>query len=175
MSSDAHIHVVLDYFDGCNTGELEHLLRTLDTDVVHYFLPAVHPPIRGAEHLARYWRKFKQVYDPRWKIDHVIGTGDEVVSEWSCAYTLPKNGQCRESYGPSSIGMSTLSTPLNVYAAEWILYGCDIDRMNVSLSAIWAVFGRVSLNFSPSILVSIDPSSPRYSMGAKGLGSNVSN
>jgi len=93
MSSDAHIHVVLDYFDGCNTGELEHLLRTLDTDVVHYFLPAVHPPIRGAEHLARYWRKFKQVYDPRWKIDHVIGTGDEVVSEWSCAYTLPKNGQ----------------------------------------------------------------------------------
>ena len=93
MSSDAHIHVVLDYFDGCNTGELEHLLRTLDTDVVHYFLPAVHPPIRGAEHLARYWRKFKQVYDPRWKIDHVIGTSDEVVSEWSCAYTLPKNGQ----------------------------------------------------------------------------------
>ncbi|MEZ5322440.1 MAG: hypothetical protein R2698_10275 [Microthrixaceae bacterium] len=35
MSSDAHIHVVLDYFDGCNTGELEHLQRTLDTDVVH--------------------------------------------------------------------------------------------------------------------------------------------
>ena len=93
MSSDAHIQVVLEYFDGCNTGELEHLQRTLDTDVVHYFLPAVHPPIRGAEHLARYWRKFKQVYDPRWKIDHVIGTGDEVVSEWSCSYTLPKNGQ----------------------------------------------------------------------------------
>lgn len=93
MSSDAHIQTVLDYFDGCNTGELEHLLRTLDADVVHYFLPAVHPPIRGAEHLAKYWRKFKQVYDPRWKIDHLIGTGDEVVSEWSCAYTLPSNGQ----------------------------------------------------------------------------------
>ena len=48
MSTDAHIEVVLDYFAGCNTGEIEHLLRTLDDDVVHYFLPAVHPPIRGA-------------------------------------------------------------------------------------------------------------------------------
>jgi ketosteroid isomerase-like protein len=92
MSSDPHIHVVLDYFDGCNTGEIEHLLRTLDHDVVHYFLPAVHPPIHGAEHLAKYWRKFKQIYDPTWKIDHLIGSGNEVVSEWSCAYTLPTSG-----------------------------------------------------------------------------------
>ena len=45
MSTDSHIEVVLDYFDGCNTGDLDHLLRTLDDDVVHYFLPAVHPPI----------------------------------------------------------------------------------------------------------------------------------
>jgi ketosteroid isomerase-like protein len=92
MSTDAHIEVVLDYFAGCNTGEMEHLLRTLDDDVVHYFLPAVHPPIRGAAHLANYWRKFKKVYDPTWKIDHLIGSGDEVVSEWSCAYTLPSTG-----------------------------------------------------------------------------------
>ena len=92
MSIDAHIEVVLDYFAACNTGEIEHLLRTLDDDVVHYFLPAVHPPIRGAAHLAHYWRKFKKVYDPTWKIDHLIGSGDEVVSEWSCAYTLPSTG-----------------------------------------------------------------------------------
>jgi hypothetical protein len=92
MSSEMHIHVVLDYFDGCSTGEVEHLLRTLDPEVVHYFLPAVHPPISGAEHLANYWRKFKQIYNPTWKIDHLIGSGDEVVSEWSCAYTLPTSG-----------------------------------------------------------------------------------
>ncbi len=66
MSTDAHIEVVLDYFAGCNTGEIEHLLRTLDANVVHYFLPAVHPAVRGAEHLASYWRKFKRVYDPTW-------------------------------------------------------------------------------------------------------------
>lgn len=52
MSTDSHIEVVLDYFDGCNTGDLDHLLRTLDDDVVHYFLPALHPPIHGATHLA---------------------------------------------------------------------------------------------------------------------------
>ncbi len=92
MSADAHIEVVLDYFAACNTGEIDHLLRTLHDDVVHYFLPAVHPPIHGAAHLANYWRKFKKVYDPTWKIDHLIGSGDEVVSEWSCAYTLPSTG-----------------------------------------------------------------------------------
>ena len=52
MSTDANLRVVLDYFDGCNTGELEHLVRTLDDELVQYFLPDVHPPIHGAAHLA---------------------------------------------------------------------------------------------------------------------------
>jgi hypothetical protein len=30
--------------------------------------------------------KFKRFYDPTWRIDHLIGSGDEVVSEWSCAF-----------------------------------------------------------------------------------------
>jgi ketosteroid isomerase-like protein len=77
MSTEAHIEVVLDYFAGCNTGEIEHVLRTVDDDVVHDFLPAVHPPIRGAAHLANHWRKFKKVYDPTWRIDHLIGGGDK--------------------------------------------------------------------------------------------------
>jgi len=91
MSTDSHIEVVLDYFDGCNTGDTDQLLRTLDDNVVHYFLPAVHQPIRSATHVANYWRKFKRFYDPTWRIDHLIGSGDEVVSEWSCAYTLPSS------------------------------------------------------------------------------------
>lgn len=92
MSDGDHIEVVLDYFAGCNTGDLEQLRRTLDEDVAHYFLPRVHAPIHGAEHLARYWRKFHKVYDPTWKIDHIVGSGDEVVSEWSCAFVLPDSG-----------------------------------------------------------------------------------
>lgn len=92
MNSESNIALVLKYFDGCNTGDVEALKTTLEDDVVHYFLPQVHPPIRGAEHLARYWRKFSQIYRPTWKIDHAIASGDEVVSEWSCAYMLPSTG-----------------------------------------------------------------------------------
>ena len=93
MTPEAHVQIVLRYFDGCNTGDVEQLKLTLADNVVHYFLPEVHHPVRGAEHLANYWRKFKQVYHPTWKIDHTIASGDEVVSEWSCAYTLPSTGR----------------------------------------------------------------------------------
>ena len=82
-----NISVVLKYFDGCNSGDLDVLLNTLDPDVVHYFLPARFPPINGAEHLAKYWRKFKNVLNPVWRIDHIMGRDDEVVSEWSCLWT----------------------------------------------------------------------------------------
>lgn len=89
MSSehDKNIAVVLKYFDGCNTGNLEDLRSTLDPDVTHYFLPNQFKEIRTAEHLARYWRKFKNLLNPVWKIDHIIAQGNEVVSEWSCVWT----------------------------------------------------------------------------------------
>lgn len=83
----ANIAVVRKYFDACNTGELGDLRGTLADDVVHYFLPARFMPIRGADHLARHWRKFKTLLDPVWSIDHIIAQGDEVVSEWSCIWT----------------------------------------------------------------------------------------
>ena len=79
--------VVLEYFDGCNTGDLDDLLSTLDPDVVHFFLPEQFKPIRGAQHLAKYWRKFKIHLNPLWKIDHIIVQVNEVVSEWSCLWT----------------------------------------------------------------------------------------
>lgn len=83
-----NIAVVLKYFhEGCNSGDLDILLSTLDPDVVHYFLPERFPPIRGAEHLAKYWRKFKRHLDPVWQIDRIIGRDDEVISEWSCLWT----------------------------------------------------------------------------------------
>jgi ketosteroid isomerase-like protein len=86
--SPENVTLVLKYFAACNTGDVDELRSTLTEDVVHYFLPQVHPPIRGSEHLAKYWRKFKQVYRPTWRIDHTIASGNEVVSEWSCAYDL---------------------------------------------------------------------------------------
>jgi len=89
MSSiqEHNISVVLKYFDGCNTGNFEDLLSTLDPDVIHYFLPEQFKPIRGAQHLAKYWRKFKNVLNPFWKIDHIIAQDNDVVSEWSCFWT----------------------------------------------------------------------------------------
>jgi ketosteroid isomerase-like protein len=89
-----NIEVVRKYFDGCNSGDIDDLMSTLAPDVSHYFLPSTFPPIKGAEHLAKYWRKYKQALNPVWAIDHIIAQGDEVVSEWSCIWTAP-GGQKR--------------------------------------------------------------------------------
>jgi len=82
-----NIATVRRYFDGCTSGDLDTLLSTLAVDVVHYFLPRNFAPIRGAEHLARHWRKFKQVLNPVWSIDRIVAQDDLVVSEWSCIWT----------------------------------------------------------------------------------------
>ena len=86
----SNVAVVRSYFEGCQSGDLQVLLGTLAPAVVHYFLPHQFLPIRGAEHLARHWRKFKQLLDPSWAIDRIVAQGDEVVSEWSCIWT-PKD------------------------------------------------------------------------------------
>jgi ketosteroid isomerase-like protein len=89
-----NIEVVRKYFDGCQSGDVDLIVSTLTPNVVHYFLPSRFPPIRGAEHLAKYWRKYKLALDPVWNVDHIIAHGDEVVSEWSCIWT-PKGTQKR--------------------------------------------------------------------------------
>src|SRR4051812_21717829 len=86
---------------------------------------------------------------------------------YSCETTLPMLGYCKAGLGRYPVNM--LCVPRSWAASPWV-----IERMIVSLSAIWAVFGRVWQNDSPSILVAIEPSSPRYSIGANGLGSNDS-
>ena len=89
-----NVETVRRYFDGCNSGDLDVLLSTLSGDVVHYFLAPNFSPIRGAEHLARHWCKFKQLLDPVWSIDHIVAQDEQVVSEWSCIWT-PKGGERR--------------------------------------------------------------------------------
>jgi ketosteroid isomerase-like protein len=86
-----NIEVIRKYFDGCNSGNLDDLLSTLAPDVCHYFLPSSYPPIRGAEHLARHWRKFKQVLNSVWAIDRILAQEGEVVSEWSCIWSPPES------------------------------------------------------------------------------------
>jgi ketosteroid isomerase-like protein len=92
-SEARNIEVVGKYFDGCNSGDIDDLMSTLAPDVTHYFLPSSFPPIKGADHLAKYWRKYKQALNPVWAIDRIMAQGDEVVSEWSCIWTAPKTGK----------------------------------------------------------------------------------
>ena len=89
--------VVLTYFDACNSGDVSELMATMDSAVVHYFLQPADRAIHGAEHLARYWSKFKRRFDPVWRIDHLVEVGDEVVREWSCSY-VPRGGSERRMF-----------------------------------------------------------------------------
>lgn len=73
------------YYDGCTAGDVDALAATLHPDVVHYFL-APNPgstPVRGAAHLARYWRKVTGLIEARWVVDHVLAAEQEAVIEWT--------------------------------------------------------------------------------------------
>ena len=65
------------------------------------------------------------------------------------------------SAGLGRYPVNMLCVPRSWAASPWV-----IDRMTVSLSAIWAVCGSVSLNSCPAILVGMVDISPRYSIGA---------
>lgn len=86
---ETNTRVLRGYIDGCNSGDLDELLAVLDADVVHYFLPSNLRPITGVQHLAKWFRKFKQSLNPVWSIDRLVAQGDEVVIEWSCIWTPP--------------------------------------------------------------------------------------
>jgi ketosteroid isomerase-like protein len=73
------------YYEGCSTGDVDLMLTTLDAGVVHWFL-APNPgsaPVRGGEHLARYWRKVQRMIDARWVVDHCLAGEGEAVIEWT--------------------------------------------------------------------------------------------
>lgn len=77
------------YYDGCSTGDVAMMRSTLDDDVVHWFL-APNPgsaAVRGAEHLARYWRKIQGMIDARWVVDHCLAGDREAVIEWTMSWT----------------------------------------------------------------------------------------
>jgi ketosteroid isomerase-like protein len=88
--SEAHnIEVIRKFVDACNAGNVEVMLSTFTSDVSHYFLPSIFPPIKGADLLARFWVKHKQALNPVWSIDHIIARDDEVVQEYSSTWTPP--------------------------------------------------------------------------------------
>lgn len=85
--------VIERYFAACNAGDAAALKETVSPDVVHYFLPG-HPPVRGAEALANYWKRFHDIFAAKWFLNRVIASGDDATSEWSFEYQ-PAAGEAR--------------------------------------------------------------------------------
>ncbi len=90
-SRDPQVETVRLYYEACTAGDLDGLRATLHADVVHYFLaPNIGAaPVRGAEHLARYWRKTARLLDARWVVESAISQGPETVIEWSMWWRPP--------------------------------------------------------------------------------------
>jgi ketosteroid isomerase-like protein len=89
METDEKLTLIKRYYDGCSAGDAAAIAATLDDNVVHYFL-APNPgaaPVRGAAHLANYWRKVQRKLAARWVVDSIIGEGDAAVIEWTMFFT----------------------------------------------------------------------------------------
>lgn len=109
------LETITRYYDGCSTGDVDAMLGTLDPDVVHWFLApnTGSAPVRGGEHLARYWRKVAGMIGARWVVDHaVVGSTpdgqDEAVIEWTM-FWHPRPGAERVA----------------TRGAEWFVFAAD--------------------------------------------------
>lgn len=103
----ASVETIRRYYDGCSTGDVAAMMATLDDEVVHYFLVG-NPgsaPVRGGEHLARYWRKVTGIIEARWVVDHAVVDGDDAVIEWTM-------------YWHPTLGAPRIATR----GAEWFLF-----------------------------------------------------
>lgn len=81
----SNLAVIKRYYNGCTAGDLDMLRATLHEDVVHYFLaPNIGTkPVKGREHLSRYWRKVTRQIQARWVVDQAVTMGDQTVIEWT--------------------------------------------------------------------------------------------
>jgi ketosteroid isomerase-like protein len=89
-----HLDIIRRYYEGCSTGDVALMKSTFTPDVTHYF--TAQEPIRGAEALAGFWRRFNSG-DRRavWTVDHGLVSGDEAVIEWTMLTTF-QDGRPRE-------------------------------------------------------------------------------
>lgn len=85
------IGTITAYYSACSAGDVEGVRATVTDDVVHYFLApnTGSAPVRGGEHLGRYWRKVQAMIDARWTVDHALSAGSETVIEWTMTWRPP--------------------------------------------------------------------------------------
>ncbi len=64
---------IRDYFDACNSGQVDRIAAHFEPDAVHYFPPGMYEgPFRGAEVIARRWNKAVEAFGSSWTVDQVI-------------------------------------------------------------------------------------------------------
>jgi ketosteroid isomerase-like protein len=82
--------LITKYYDACSAADVDTLLDVLHPEVVHWFLaPNIgSSPVRGNEHLARYWRKVSGMLSAVWLVDSIVQSEDRAVIEWTM-YWMP--------------------------------------------------------------------------------------
>lgn len=89
-----YLDAIRRYYEGCSTGDVALMKSTFTPDVTHYF--TAHEPIRGADTLADFWRRFNSGdRQAVWTVDHGLASGEEAVIEWTMVTTY-LDGRPRE-------------------------------------------------------------------------------
>lgn len=92
LATDPLIATIERYYVACSAGDVDGVIACCTPDVVQYMLEPSQKPVRGAEHLGRYWNKAVRVSAAEWKVEHAIAGDDEAVIEWSMSWTHAGDG-----------------------------------------------------------------------------------
>ncbi|MEQ9661029.1 MAG: nuclear transport factor 2 family protein [Parasphingopyxis sp.] len=77
---------IRDYFDACNSGDVERIVAYFEPDAIHYFPPGMYEgPFRGAETIGRKWKHAVEQLGSYWTVDQIIcePATRRAVIEWT--------------------------------------------------------------------------------------------
>lgn len=86
LSKDAMERWIRDYFDACNSGDVERIAAYFEPEGVHYFPPGMYEgPFVGADVIARKWSEAVRDLGSYWTVDQVICELEtrRAVIEWT--------------------------------------------------------------------------------------------
>ncbi|MCJ8159012.1 nuclear transport factor 2 family protein (plasmid) [Sphingomonas sp. LaA6.9] len=77
---------IRDYFDACNSGDIERIAAFFEADGVHYFPPGMYEgPFKDAHTIGRKWSEAVERLGSYWTVDQVICDPEtrRAVIEWT--------------------------------------------------------------------------------------------
>jgi hypothetical protein len=73
LTTEAMERRIRDYFEDCNSGVVDRIVRHFEPDAVHYFPPGMYQgPFRGAVTIAERWKGAVETLGSHWTVDQVI-------------------------------------------------------------------------------------------------------